>query len=955
MAAEVNISESLAVNNELLDQLLPTLSEEDIVQYRDEHFPQDSLLRQYARVDNPREWIDADTLVGWLVGRLQTRANTPRTPSRLRTFSGPPTLSTDRGRSRTPRTPSAGDQNVSRSVSRSSGVSSVPESVLSSPRDTVSSSRSRSVSPFPQLTLEAPSSPNLPAQTQYSARRARASSRPVSVSDIIEISSDSDDDVRPPPCARSWVPASARARSVSEMPPPVPFRRIKQEPDARMAELALQKAGGGRVKRKQSDVSPDTNIVKRPSKQPRKPDPGLTTSESIVITRQRSAQRLITLTSVPKCWTVPRDGTSTAYLLDLRGSTLPWTRNGNVMSMVAIIKSEDQDAWGNGTGGSATQTYKVRAFGPDPVECRYAEHICQGIYACSRIDPALLDGCERYEPREEDQHELAALEHVLDTAQTASREVRATMFWTMVTTRKPCGRVDEHGRRCNGAPVYRVYRDGPGPNGKAGFVGCRNWEAAQADSGKHRYVPLPADVDDDLVQELSRHGGVLTSASADLHAVAKCARMVSPRSGGKGSKECPYSHVVDGKAVIGKLIKRPCTTRIRIWYPADLQDRRAIVLLEGAHNHPTPRFSKVSYEGKMRYQEAIESAGVMGATVARVDRAQTTSNVFNGQTPVQFDPALGNMRKKRELVQKVKQLQMPHGNGLEGVVHQQQVDLKTLQPARQYIQLVAAGDVPVIVTFIPFLVAYIHTAWSTSHDNTYKRLAGEWKEWEIVIWLAELNMRVTIARVYCVKEDRHSFHRMWMLFFETVARVTGKPVLFDAFSGGKGGIRSILVDGCKPQIDALGDFLVKQNDPTVSGIYENDPQQIVEYLIKLCSVHYDRNVTKLVNKGVSQDAIKRIRDLPHIKTQEDLTKFKRYCETSKEKAVRDWYSDKLSAPWFYACINKNFSRMDRTSWDTTPNTTNMNESAHVLTNLYTGIGLPLFEAIQRYVLLNTMQ
>ncbi|RPD58705.1 hypothetical protein L227DRAFT_654467 [Lentinus tigrinus ALCF2SS1-6] len=46
-------------------------------------------------------------------------------------------------------------------------------------------------------------------------------------------------------------------------------------------------------------------------------------------------------------------------------------------------------------------------------------------------------------------------------------------------------------------------------------------------------------------------------------------------------------------------------------------------------------------------------------------------------------------------------------------------------------------------------------------------------------------------------------------------------------------------------------------------------------------------------------------------------------------------------------INKNFSCMDRTSWDTTPNTTNMNESTHVLTNLYTGIGLPLFEAIQR--------
>lgn len=83
---------------------------------------------------------------------------------------------------------------------------------------------------------------------------------------------------------------------------------------------------------------------------------------------------------------------------------------------------------------------------------------------------------------------------------------------------------------------------------------------------------------------------------------------------------------------------------------------------------------------------------------------------------------------------------------------------------------------------------------------------------------------------------------MWTLFFETVARATGRPVLFDAFSGGKGGIRSILVDGCKPQIDALGDFLVKYNDPAVSGIDETDPQRIVEYLVKLCLVHFDRYV-----------------------------------------------------------------------------------------------------------------
>ena len=127
----------------------------------------------------------------------------------------------------------------------------------------------------------------------------------------------------------------------------------------------------------------DANLPKRPGKQARKADPqGLdpeATSSAVVITRQRSAQKLITMTSAPKCWPVPRDGCNTAYLLDLRASTLPWTWNGKAMSMVAIIKAEvccggsvctfclcltllqDQDTWGGGTSGSARASPRVPA------------------------------------------------------------------------------------------------------------------------------------------------------------------------------------------------------------------------------------------------------------------------------------------------------------------------------------------------------------------------------------------------------------------------------------------------------------------------------------------------------------------------------------------------------------------------------------------------------------------
>lgn len=97
-----------------------------------------------------------------------------------------------------------------------------------------------------------------------------------------------------------------------------------------------------------------------------------------------------------------------------------------------------------------------------------------------------------------------------------------------------------------------------------------------------------------------------------------------------------------------------------------------------------------------------------------------------------------------------------------------------------------------------------------------------------------------------MKEDRSAFRRMWTLFWTTVGRITGHPVKFKPFSGSSEGIRAILVDGCKPQVDALGDFLVKYNDPSVSGIQETDPQKIVEYILKLCSVHFDRCVYALL-------------------------------------------------------------------------------------------------------------
>jgi len=79
------------------------------------------------------------------------------------------------------------------------------------------------------------------------------------------------------------------------------------------------------------------------------------------------------------------------------------------------------------------------------------------------------------------------------------------------------------------------------------------------------------------------------------------------------------AHISDGEVVKGKLIHRPCPTKIKIYSPLDRSDRHAIVILVGAHNHPRFPATKLSCEGIDRYTEAVEAHGVSRATVLKCD------------------------------------------------------------------------------------------------------------------------------------------------------------------------------------------------------------------------------------------------------------------------------------------------------------------------------------------------
>ncbi|KAF8179702.1 hypothetical protein K438DRAFT_1768737 [Mycena galopus ATCC 62051] len=579
------------------------------------------------------------------------------------------------------------------------------------------------------------------------------------------------------------------------------------------------------------------------------------------ITRQFRVPEIRDVQKVFFCWTVPQTDIEKdfAYRVDLTNDTREWLDPKNKpLSMAAIIKSEDQDSWGKGSAGSIKKPTKVLAL--DGVPFQVANNDCQGICICDQLDKDLLRSHERYAPDDNEMRELFEAERAVNVRETSSMAIRAAAFYSKIHS-KPCPHLD-NGVLCIGLPMNL--------DGKGGFIGCQNYSPGQPRS--HRFITINRDVKEDLIRELlSNNGRFISDVNVDSES-AICARALHSRSGGKSDRLCrmllflmspnlplkkstAYTHIDQNHQVIkGKIIRRPCGAKIQIFSPIDHEDRRAMVYLTGSHNHPKFPAAKVSRDGKDAYRQAVDAAGVSGAY--RSQMRLRTSKIFNGRIPAELDPALANPRIKRGLIAKIKRI-----------------------GRRCYL----SPEVDAVAS--PWETIYlaanlIHRVKVSLHDNTYARIHGEWKEWEVVIWDDRQN------------ETYEVFKKMWPGLFETIARITDSEVKFKFIDGE--GLKAILVDGNKPQANALGDYLVSRNRPHFSGIHEKDPKLILPNILRTCITHANRHSKR-------------------------------------------WTSSFNGAK----ILNKKSSEY------LTPGDTHLNESAHPYTNRHTGTNLALLEAIDR--------
>ncbi|KAK7024854.1 hypothetical protein R3P38DRAFT_3193769 [Favolaschia claudopus] len=499
---------------------------------------------------------------------------------------------------------------------------------------------------------------------------------------------------------------------------------------------------------------------------------------------------------------------------------------------------------------------------------------------------------------------------------------------------------------CDGVVVLVPLTQGPSKYGKHNFVGCSKWN--RSEKGKHLYASIDANVDEGDLRFVMDNGGLLPERLVPANESAPCVLTVHPRI---TLGHCPYSHIIDGKIEIAKMVPRRCHSRLVIFIPvAPLPltlSHKAIIFLEKSRTIILliPRV-KPSTEDRLKLDTAIQGVGVNGLTVQKLLNAPNTSTVYGGQPIAEASPAYADTQKVRKAISAQKKLEHPHGMDWDGVVYHLNMREPKLAPAERYIHTAMnKNGFKLVVTMHPQIAILIHRVRYLGIDYTFKRVDGEMDEWEVGGFVDRYNQRLTLASLYCDKQNTEAFAQLFKEFFDAIRHVTGEIFKLAPFYP-DAKCRVVILDGEVPQVLGFGTFLADYNDPNISRIWTREPTKLVQYCLKVCSVHFERHIDELPDH-IPQSTIKRLKSIMGLKTQAEIDEWHQDVDkfAENEITIKHWKEQKDRNSWMWGAINKFMSKIAPEDHDITPNHSNLVETAHAARNAETGIHLPLLEAI----------
>ncbi|KAF9018763.1 hypothetical protein BDZ89DRAFT_1165024, partial [Hymenopellis radicata] len=709
------------------------------------------------------------------------------------------------------------------------------------------------------------------------------------VSDVIEISSDSEDDIHASKRQRTDVIEISSASENDDHTLPRMVRPVKEE----VIDVDIPSADSESHHHSRSTRLTTGKSSRTPSSSKRKLDtkrrrvhngrPGKGKGRVADIDRSLQLTERLVVDTVEKIseaweyWPVSDSDERVAYILDLRddpaclevkaatsaksvGSSKGITVKH--LTVDAFIKRECQDSWGGPTGSSSklTAVYLLDPASEEGVKCRVSHLSCKGCYVCSSSDPDLLSGFERWSSTDQTQDDLFT-NPVFEahSRESTSKIARAQAFYRSVMGMK-CTARSLNGEVCGGSAILRKFKKGT-QAGKSLFVGCANWREDDKKAGiYHRFTAIRTDVSETLVQRLFAGDdlGTLTDEEEVKQMQEPCPKIAHPGHLPKDAR-CKLTHVDrDGRIVEGRYTLHDCPARLTIYVPEDVSDLRAVIVPKSgvAHNHPIFPAMKTPYAVAKKYKEAIRTFGPAGATTLRVDKAASTSTLLDGMLPQELHPSLINNRRRRDFLRESKLEISPQGRDVFGVLVQLQRSHEQQIPAKgRYIQSVTilSDSTHVVVTIEPKLAPLAHKARWIMVDTTFKVVHGKTNEWKLVIWSDELMKRVVIGRVWCNRATRTAFQRVWSDTFDAIREITGKALNFQIFSP-KSRLLCAIGDSEGAQAQGFADTIISHRMHEFEGsVYVNmGVDELLMHLWKTCLVHFDRGILG-IRAYISQD------------------------------------------------------------------------------------------------------
>ncbi|KAJ6631654.1 hypothetical protein B0H10DRAFT_1979696, partial [Mycena sp. CBHHK59/15] len=578
-------------------------------------------------------------------------------------------------------------------------------------------------------------------------------------------------------------------------------------------------------------------------------------------------------------------------------------KHGRLYTVDALIKNKDNDSFEGPTGTGDSKVLVTFQPGQPPILCRRSRL----GYKAMPVSTPIQCSSTLFDLHSATRDAVFAAQRETRRQEGRTPEQRVTEFLQLVRNRACTGHAADGGK-CKGIAVLGTKTQKS--RGHSFWLGCSGWAW---DNTKHTGISIPDNVDPDLFLAGFNGQPLAADTSKDT---PLCSAIVHPTTGLK-SKKCAFTHIVKGEPHTNSaIVKRLCPVQRRIYIPMDPSIRKVLIVHPGniAHNHPIPAFKKVSHEHKAIYKKCIQAAGCVGATVAKSSTA------------------------KQKLVHETKLEAYPEGLGIKGAFQLFFEDLKKGVDER-YIQHIAFekdGGV-IILTCLASLMRLLDDA---------GRIAGEFNEWEVVIFLKALQRAVTIARAYINGASTDFYESLYNKFQEVKLELTGKPVGFKRFIEG-GNILAMNSDMEAAQVLGAARSLSKLNkDEAYSNLaFDTPPEQVAPEIIKLCTTHAKRAVLDFETL-VSADNYKRLMDFVYIDLEEEIDEFSEFVRGLGIKKIQDWWDHKAMSAWILPCLVKSQSPMSADDWDSTPATTNTGEAQHAWTNSRTGIGLSLVEAME---------